>query len=385
MKHIIYITTAMDKNDFNEYLKHWKSSPNPSNQNFHNKMIRSLSINNKVDVISVRPFSRSLTSLKGLKKDERISGNIFWHYISIQRNIFEKIINGQRQINSILKDILSEDSIIFIDTINPALVHFCKHAFKGKNNKIIGICTDSPSNITGTSRSYTVYLLSHTNDYSGYICLTKGLDDLFNPNSKPSVVIEGIVENNTYTPKNGNEKYFFFAGAMLPRYGIYNLIEAFKSFNVNHNEYKLLIAGHHADRNAIAKAIGNNKNIGYLGSLTIDECLEYECGAIANINPRPFSEDLDRYSIPSKTLEYLTSGVPTISVKNSKLQKVFGDNMIWSKTGDVANIEKTMEMVINLSPSERSALADTAKEKVLSLYSLKSVNEKINSFLDKLI
>lgn len=65
---IIYFTTALSKNEYNEYTKLWKISPNPSNQNFHNKLIRSLSINNKVDVISIRPFSKKLVSSKRLKK-----------------------------------------------------------------------------------------------------------------------------------------------------------------------------------------------------------------------------------------------------------------------------------------------------------------------------
>ncbi|MFA7384582.1 MAG: hypothetical protein WCZ24_00005, partial [Bacilli bacterium] len=90
MSHIIYMTTAMDSSDFNEYLVHWSSPPNPSNQNFHNKLIRSLAINNKVDVISVRPFSRSLCNIKHLKKSDREDGNISWHYIPIQRNLFQK-------------------------------------------------------------------------------------------------------------------------------------------------------------------------------------------------------------------------------------------------------------------------------------------------------
>ena len=53
MKKIIYITTTMNEEDYVDYMEHWKIKPNPSNQNFHNKFIRSLAIDNFVDVISI--------------------------------------------------------------------------------------------------------------------------------------------------------------------------------------------------------------------------------------------------------------------------------------------------------------------------------------------
>lgn len=374
----------MDKNDFANYLPHWKSSPNPSNQNFHNKMIRSLAINNHVDVISIRPFSKSLLDIKSLKKEEREDGNIVWHYIAIQRDIFRKLINGHRQVNSLIKKYAKDGTIVFVDTINPGLVHFAKHSLKKRNLRVVGICTDSPSNITGTTRSYTVYLLSHTNAYSGYIALTTGLDELFNVGKKPSLILEGIVETNSIEKKENFGKYFFFGGALLARYGVYDLIKAFKLFSKTNKGYKLVISGHHADQKGLSDAIGNDKNIKYLGAITVDECYALEKGAIANVNPRPFSEDLDRYSIPSKTLEYLESGVPTVSVKNSKLQKVIGDLIIWSKSSSDSDLAKSLEHVISLTKEERKILGDKAKDKVHELYSLDAVNKKINNFLKKL-
>ncbi|NLB49704.1 MAG: glycosyltransferase [Erysipelotrichia bacterium] len=384
MSHIIYMTTAMDSSDFNEYLVHWSSPPNPSNQNFHNKLIRSLAINNKVDVISVRPFSRSLCNIKHLKKSDREDGNISWHYIPIQRNLFQKIILGQTHVNDLMKKLATPDSIIFVDTINPSIVHFAKHALKNRNLKIVGICTDSPSNISGTSRSYTTYLLSHTNNYSGYIALTSGLNELFNPNNFPSLITEGIVFENAIEKKTELGKYFFFGGALLPRYGVYDLIKGFQLFKKSKKGYKLFIAGHHGNKRMIEEAIGEDENIVFLNGITIEESLAYQKGAIANINPRPFSEDLDRYSVPSKTLEYLTSGNPTLSVKNSKLQKSLGDHIIWIKSSSAKNIDAALKHVVSLTKAERSSLGQKAEKKVLELYSLQATNEKVNDLLKRL-
>ena len=50
---------------------------------------------------------------------------------------------------------------------------------------IIGVCTDSPSNIAGTNRAYTMFLLRLARSLNGYICLTPGLNELFNDQNKP--------------------------------------------------------------------------------------------------------------------------------------------------------------------------------------------------------
>ena len=380
---IIYFTTALSKNEYNEYTKLWKISPNPSNQNFHNKLIRSLSINNKVEVISIRPFSKKLVSSKRLKKKEDIEGNITWHYLGIKRNKISRFFSIRKQALQIVKTI-KEDVLILTDTINPNVLYNATRIGKKRHLKVIGICTDSPSNITSASRSYTLLILKLAKELSGYISLTSGLNDLFNEGGKPSLIIEGIIDEPTrLNNKNEYGKYLFFGGALLPRYGIYNLIEAFKK--LPKTDLKLLICGHHGDIVKLQNAIKDNHNIIYLGTLDVDTVRDLESKSIANINPRPYSEDLDRYSIPSKTLEYFSSGRPTISVKNSKLMKNFSESAIWLKVGDVDSLYNGINLLLDLTPENQIQMGNKAKEQVYKLYSLDVVNEKLNDFLSTFI
>ncbi len=380
---IIYFTTALDKKDYKEYAKYWKISPNPSNQNFHNKLIRSLAINNKIDVISIRPFSKKLVSLKRLKKKVNVIENITWHYLWINKGKLSRFFSIQNQALQIVKSI-KEDAIILTDTINPNVLYNATRIGKKRHLKVIGICTDSPSNITNTSRSYTLLILKLAKDLSGYISLTTGLNNLFNEQEKPSLIIEGLVDKDiTYNNKNIYGDYLFFGGALLPRYGVYNLIEAFKK--LSKTDLKLLICGHHGDEIKLKEAIQDNPNIIYLGTLDVDTVLDLESKAIANINPRPYSEDLDRYSIPSKTLEYFASGKPTISVKNTKLMKNFSDYAIWLKGGDIDSLYNGINLLLNLTKQNQNEIAKKAKEQVYKLYSLEAVNKKLNDFLSTFI
>ena len=374
----IYVTTSLETNDYNEFNKVWSVSLNPSNQNFHNKIIRALAINNEVDVISIRPFSKAKCHLKYLKSDVKKIGNITYHYLKIHRNSFSRWMSVKKQAKKLIGELMDKDTVLITDTINPKCLSITNLVQKKYHITALGICTDSPSNITGSTKTYVDYLLKHAHKLDGYITLTEGLNILFNVNKKKYVTIEGIVESQSVEASSVDEKYIFFGGALLPRYGVYNLIEAFKK--IDNKDVKLLICGHHADEKKIKEEIDNDERIKYLGTLPVQEVLALEAGAIANINPRPFTQDLDRLSIPSKTLEYLASGSLTISVRNTELEKTFKDYALWAKSGEVNDLYIAMSEAINMDEITRKNIAKQAQKIAISHYSLEKVSELITDF-----
>ena len=381
---IIYITTSLEENDYIEFNKLWTVSLNPSNQNFHNKMIRSFALNNPVDVISIRPFSKAKCAIKVLKADTKQVGNITYHYLKIKRNKLFRLFSLKSQVKELIEQLKTDDSVIITDTINPKCVTVTNFIQKKHHIPAIGICTDSPSNITGTSKSYTLYLLRHCSKLDGFITLTEGLNLLFNQNNKDHITIEGIVESKDVEIAGSVEgKYIFFGGALLPRYGVYNLIDAFKS--IESKDVSLLICGHHGNDEQIETAIGGDARIKYLGTLPVKEVLALEKSALANINPRPFTQDLDRLSIPSKTLEYLASGALTISVRNTELEKTFKDYAIWAKSGSTEDLKSSIEEAISMSEEERNKIAKQAKNVAISHYSLEKISELVTDFSSKFI
>lgn len=383
---IIYITTSIEQNDYVNFVKLWKRSPNPSNQNFHNKLIRSIAINNHIDVISIRPFSKNLCKTHKLKAETKIDikNDITWHYLSIQRNKLLRYISINKQGKAIMKSLYEkgDEYVILTDTINPTCIYLANILSKLYSIPTIGICTDSPSNITGTTKTYTLYLLKQASKCYGYISLTSELNNLFNPTDKNSLILEGIIDENGY--KNVDigiqTPYFFFAGALLEKYGVFNLIEAYKKLNTD--KVDLYLCGHSGNLDKIKEAVSTCGSIHFLGTIPVSSVLQYETNALANINPRPFSEDFDRYSIPSKTIEYLASGKPTISVKNTKLMKHFKEDAIWAKSSDVDDLYNALKTVLSLNKEERKQLGLLAKEKAFNLYSLKTTNQKLNNFLE---
>ena len=376
---IIYFTTAQEEKDFRSFINDWKISLNPSNQNFHNKLIRALAINNEVHAISVRPFSRTNMRIKKLDKCVKTEGNITWHYLKRRGHKVYRALFTTSQMMKAVKGIDLTDSIFITDTINLSIVKAVYKIKKKYKRPVLGICTDSPSNISGTTRSYTLYLLKHTKDYNGFLALTDGLNNLFNPEGKPSYIFEGLVENKEVIKNEVKKPYIFFGGALMKKYGIYELIEGFKK--LERKDIELWICGHHGDSKKLDEVSKGYDNIKFLGLLPVNKVMEYEQNALCTVNPRPFSEDLDRFSIPSKTLEYMAMGRPVISVRNSILMNKFPKEIIWINRASSNEIKEALEKVLNMSETEREKFGKEAKNRVLALYSIESIGKNIQNFL----
>ena len=376
---IIYFTTAQDKKDFANYITLWNMPINTSNQTFHNKLIRAIAINNHVDVVSIRPFSKHKCNIDYLKSADTISGNIHWHYPKIGRGKLSSLGFLKSEIKGMFNNFY-RNSLIITDTINPTVLYLATSFAKKYKMPIIGVCTDSPSNISGTNRAYTMFLLRHAKSLNGYICLTPGLNELFNDQNKPAIIFDGIVENeDVEKKKNPYGKYIFYCGALAERYGIYNFIKFFQVYIKG--DVKLVICGHHADEQRLNAIASNDSRIVYLGNVLNDEVLSLEAGAWCNINPRPFSEDLDRYSIPSKVLEYLNSGAPTISVKNTRLQKYFNPDAIWIKGSSDEDFVEAFQKLNSFTEVEKQMMVTRAKERVQKYFSVEAINTRLDGFL----
>ena len=115
--------------------------------------------------------------------------------------------------------------------------------------------------------------------------------------------------------------------------------------------------------------------------IPVREVLQLEANAFANINPRPYSQDLDRFSIPSKTIEYYTSGKLTISSQSTILSKHFASCTIWCGYAKKEEILFAMKKALAMDEGKRLEMGAKAKEKARELYSLASVDKKLSKFL----
>lgn len=382
---IIYFTTACSKDDYISFCQNWNTSLNTSIQNLHNRLIRSLAMTHEVDVISVRPFSKKYCKLRKLPAGTTQEGKITWHYLEIKRNKLIRFLSAEKQAKRIVSKLNLKDAIILTDTLNPYILNSSMKIAKKHHLPIIAVCNNTPSGIHNTGKSYTTFLLSLADDLSGYIAMTPGLNDLYNEQSRASMVLEGIMEekyNEIDVSKYG--KYIFYNGSLEEKYGIYDLIRAFNGLALK--DTKLLIAGYHNfEEKKFSKVLEGNPDIEYLGMLTVDEMLSFENHSLINVNPRPYSLDYDRYLIPVSMIDFLSCKSITVSVKNSKLQPYFTDSCIWINSSEKEDLINGLKQALSLSKDQREQMIKKANSEAQKLYSMASVNRKTILFLKQFL
>ena len=381
---IIYFTTASEKEDYNSFQENWTSSLNIFIQNIHNRLIRSLAITHEVEVISIRPFSRRYCKSKKLTASTLSEGKITWRYLAIKRSKLLRYSSAKRQAKKVLNKMNLKDCVILTDTLNPYLLMISKKMSKKFDLPIIGICINSPSGIRNTRRSYTLLLHLLADNLSGYITLTSGLNELFNKYNRANLTFEGIVENKFKkldVSKYG--KYAFYFGNLEEKYGVNELIKAFIEYD--NKDINLVIAGYHGNNDKINKLIKDQSNIKYLGMISNDLALSLESGAAFNINPRPYSEDYDRYLIPWNVLDYLNSGSLTVSVRNTKLKAIFEGDVIWLDSNEKDDFIAGFNKALNIKEDEREQAIKKASSNVNKLYSMEAINRKVILFLKQFV
>ena len=385
---IIYFTTACKKEDYVSFSKMWDSSLNASIQNLHNRFIRSLALTHEVEVISIRPFSRKYCKLKKLDADTKQEGKITWHYLGIRRHKFSRYLSITKQCNKIIKKMNLKDAIVITDTLNPNVLRNSTRFAKKFNLPIIGVCNNTPSGIHDTGKSYTQLLLDLAGNLTGYIALTSSLNTLYNKYDRANLVFEGILDDTVSKAKdNKYGDYIFYNGSLDPRDGVVELMLAFKA--LDNPNLKLLISGYYSDEE-VEKVAEDIKNVINLGNIPSDEVIALANNSKLNVNPLPFSEDTDRYFVPSNLADYFNSNSIVLSVRNRRFKKHFENDAIWvdseeTTEGLTNNLLEGIKAALSLNKENRADMIKKANADVNKLYSMSVINRRTILFLKQFL
>jgi glycosyltransferase involved in cell wall biosynthesis len=368
---IIYLTTALKEQDYEAFLRMGFNVSNPSNQNFHSKFIKALQTKDNVIVLSLITFPTKGT--RALNSDQ-------FHYVDYPDDYFEKIFSRKSEVITIAESFATKFDCLVYDPLNLSLAKAAPTLAKKWKIPSIAILTDNPKNLSAVSRYFSKNVFASVKKATAVIALSEGLIKVFHAENKPGLITEGIVEETsqgeTSFPKGS---YLYFAGSLMPRYGIQDLVEAYLKIKP---DYDLIIAGHHGKPPLPGE---KESRIRYLGQLSKSKNYLFEKNAALLINPRPYDDKLDKESIPSKVLEYLSSGAPVLSTKHSKLQELFPDDINWlTESGEVA-FERYFENHLDQSKHFINLSPNNSYKKLLGLYGINKQGERIHLFLEETI
>lgn len=375
---ILYLTNAMHFNDFEKMMKYVEVMPNPSNQNFHYRFIANLGEHYKVKVISQRPLNHHNSKLSSVL--DEFHHNFYYpgfHLKPLIRNL--ELYKNSIQIIRSLK-VVKED-VVFVDLLNLNLIQVAKYIKKHYKTKVIGILSDNPKNLSDVNKSYINHVEKSFKLCDGFVFLTAALNDYANKESKPYTLIPGVLSYTKIKTEETNTfgKYLYFAGALYERYGIKTLLNAFVQVKT---DWRLVVAGHGPLKEEISFLAESHPRIDFLGAISPYKSLVYEHEAMALINPRPYSEALEQFSIPSKVIEYVNVGKPVISTKHSLLEEIYKDKIKWTNDS-VDDLKNSIEDVINQYDLYIKK-AEQAKELGENTFGKKAFSRKIETLINQI-
>lgn len=194
-------------------------------------------------------------------------------------------------------------------------------ACKLKGIKTIAVVTDYPGHRMDSSFSITDKLAKvMLKKYDYYVVLSEYMREEMAVDAKRCIIIEGIYnqsnEKSKYNETSNSRFTILYAGSLHYKYGIMELVRAVQQINY---PVCLRIFGNGEAAQEIENISKNDESICYCGVASHSNILAEERKADLLVNPRPTDEDYVKYSFPSKNMEYMASGTPTLLTKVGSL------------------------------------------------------------------
>lgn len=404
---ILFISSIVDDKLFNKLLiRAKKNKPSIAGQRFERLIALGLNKESDIEILSyipTPPFPTSSKIIGGFKKKN--FNNIKLRYIPLLNiTLIKQLIimivtliyvvfwclkNRNRKKRILL-------NLVYIPTSLPVL--FISRIFGIPVTVLVPDVssyrfnyTKRGSNIKGVIVKI-IKIISERLDsmFDGYIFLTEAMNDLMNKKNKPYIVIEGMIEKleNTksqlddFKKREKQQKYLMYAGSLREKYGIMNLIKAFEEIDLK--EIELWIFGTGDIEEKIKSIALHNKRIKFWGLKPQKEVFKYEQKATLLVNPRPSNEPFTKYSFPSKTLEYMSSGTPLVTTRLPGIPKEYDDYLYFFEDESVNGIKNKLYEILLENENNLLRVGNLAQKFVFEKKNNIIQSKKIYMFLNKL-
>lgn len=210
-----------------------------------------------------------------------------------------------------------------------------------------------------------------------FVLLTEQMADALQVGNRPYTVVEGIADKESERKLNNdqNKKIVFYSGTLHYRFGIKKLLDAFEL--LLNPDLELWICGDGEAAEEIRKMSLLDRRIKFYGYVSSEEVSRLRACASVLINPRNNNGEYTKYSFPSKTIEYLMSGIPTIMYKLDGIPNAYDEHIFYIGGNEAQDIADKIFEVMQLGEKERIKFGEDAREFVLREKNEKTQVKKI--------
>lgn len=255
--------------------------------------------------------------------------------------------------------------------------------------KICQIVPDLPEYMA--SSGYGIYSFLRSINYKlqarlypyvdSYVLLCKYMIERLPVGNKPWTIVEGIYNSLSddvfIGRRESKEKWVLYSGTLARRYGIMNLVKAF--LKIKNKDYRLVICGKGDTENEIKFLAASDTRILYKGQLDRLEVLKLQRQSNLLVNPRTPEGAFTKYSFPSKTMEYLASGVPTLLYKLPGIPEEYYN---YCFTVDGLSVENLASKIGSVLSMKKETLADFGMKAREFILTQKNPQKQCKKILD---
>lgn len=312
---IIYAVTSCSNRVYQQLFANVEKKPAYHSQKYHRLVMEGLAAHTKVEAVVTPPVNRSVMDKAWIPIREEWEGGVHYTSLPAIRNPYLKL--PVMALGTFFKTLFraNRDSAVVVDCLNGTVGFCAMAAARLRGRSCVCIVTDLPEmlGMGRLSRRLIDLTIRHS---THYILLTEAMAERLGVKQKPYVVLEGQSDIAMQTlPPNREQKrkprICMYAGSLYKIYGIGNLIEGFRMAKLKDVQLHLYgPCNFEAELRQIAR---EDPNIFYGGMVLNTQIVEKEMEATLLVNPRPTDEEFVKYSFPSKTMEYMSTGTPVLT------------------------------------------------------------------------
>ena len=381
-----------------EVLKNTKGAFQSAANNFQLSFIDGF-LKNNIDIKLItayfigaypKSYNKILINDKVIKHKDNPVYTSFFVNLPIIKNIF-KLFSLFKNLRKNYKK--EEQNFVFIYSLNLVYIlsaFFLKKTYK--NVSLVVIVTDLPDYPADTSWLYKYYLSQIEKPIlkkiykhiDKYIFLTEKMKNQIPVKDENFIVIEGI-----YSPCEiiaypefdylFKSKTILYTGTLDGRYGIDQLLDVFK--NIEQKNVSLVICGDGNRKKYIKELANSNNNIIFLGVIEFEKIKYLQSKATILINPRDNEGEYNKYSFPSKTMEYLASGRPVIMHKLDGIPLEYDNYINYFINMNIDEMKNQILFLINKSDNELNQIGLKGQDFILNYKNSSFQVNKILKFL----
>ena len=214
-----------------------------------------------------------------------------------------------------------------------------------------------------------------------FVLLTENMVEPLNIRNKPWTIVEGIYNNKEIIDIQEKEvkKTILYTGNIDKRYGIITLIDAFSQ--IKSPNYQLWIRGDGNTKDEILEHIKIDNRITYFNRLSRADLLKLQKRATVLVNPVPSNEIFTKYIFPSKTMEYLASGTPTIMYRLGGIPEEYFQ---YCFTPDEENTVGLKKIIIKVCEMDQKELFNIGKKASIFINDHKNPIKQVSTICNML-